>query len=273
MQIPHCAATVTDLLEHTEQFFKQELVRRSQAKPEVRSSSVSRTNRDNPEQELRLMSFNLNFRSVEIFLLMTKIMKNNRLVTTLFLVCVFATSASAGFLLWPTSKTTKTDTPTSLESLASANTTNDVFDSNTINPTDYTIPEETEISITSTTTLNTNPTSTTSTYSLTETNTNTLKARMLVSDKKYTLKFNDGDTLINAVDKLTLASDQPFLYTSKEYAGMGVMIQSINGIKNNPQTNEYWIYYINGASAKIGISNYKLKSGDLIEWKFTTSTM
>lgn len=197
----------------------------------------------------------------------------NRFLLGAFLVCIFVALASAGFLLWPAPKTTKIITPPSLESLASTNTQNIDFDNNNINPTDYTVPEVTE-NKNSSTIINAN-TSTTSTLNNDKntTDTSTLKAQMLVGNKKYVLKFKTGDTLINAMDKLMLASDQPFLYMGKKYADMGIMVQEINGIKNDIQNNKYWIYYINGASAKIGVSNYQLKANDLIEWKFTTSTM
>jgi len=97
--------------------------------------------------------------------------------------------------------------------------------------------------------------------------------KMIIGEKKYTLKFKNGDALIKAMDNLTLTSDQPFLYIGKKYSNLGIMVQEINGIKNDPKNNQYWIYYINGEAAKIGISYYQLKPNDLIEWKFETSKM
>ena len=48
-------------------------------------------------------------------------------------------------------------------------------------------------------------------------------------------------------------------------------MEEINGLKNNPQENKYWIYYLNGKSAKLGISTQVVKPGDVIEWKFEKS--
>lgn len=55
-------------------------------------------------------------------------------------------------------------------------------------------------------------------------------------------------------------------YTEKNYIGMGEFIDSINGIKNN--RNQSWIYYVNGIEAQVGVSNYKIKIGDTVSWKY-----
>lgn len=49
---------------------------------------------------------------------------------------------------------------------------------------------------------------------------------------------------------------------------MGEFVEEINGIKNNQATGEYWIYYINGESAKMGVSNYIIKPNDVIKWNY-----
>jgi hypothetical protein len=70
-------------------------------------------------------------------------------------------------------------------------------------------------------------------------------------------------------DLLQGARDQKgFLFTSKSYPALGVLIDSINGIKGGDQPGHYWIYYVNGKKAVIGISNYKLNSNDTVEWKY-----
>jgi len=64
----------------------------------------------------------------------------------------------------------------------------------------------------------------------------------------------------------------PFFVEEKNYAGLGKFVESINGLKNNPQTGEYWIYYINSKPAQMGISNQVVAPGDVIEWKYEKST-
>jgi len=49
------------------------------------------------------------------------------------------------------------------------------------------------------------------------------------------------------------------------YSGMGKFIEEINGVRNG---NKSWIYYVNEKKANIGISNYKIKTGDVVSWKY-----
>ena len=58
-------------------------------------------------------------------------------------------------------------------------------------------------------------------------------------------------------------------FTEKYYIGMGEFIDSINGIKNNQ--NQSWIYYVNGIEAQVGVSNYKIKTGDIVSFKYEKS--
>jgi len=58
----------------------------------------------------------------------------------------------------------------------------------------------------------------------------------------------------------------------KDYGGdMGVLVEAIGGITNDPKTGTYWQYWVNGQYAKVGASTYQLKSGDEVEWKFLKS--
>lgn len=96
-------------------------------------------------------------------------------------------------------------------------------------------------------------------------------ATLTVDDKNYTLQFNAGDSLFTAMRRLETSSVALFSFFGKEYAGMGFFVNEINGIKNDASNNKFWIYYINGESAKIGISLYNLKQNDLINWKYEES--
>jgi len=55
-------------------------------------------------------------------------------------------------------------------------------------------------------------------------------------------------------------------FTEKNYIGMGKFIEEINGVKGDSDHN--WIYYVNGRQAQVGVSNYKLKPGDVVSWKY-----
>ncbi|MBU0998870.1 DUF4430 domain-containing protein [Patescibacteria group bacterium] len=58
-------------------------------------------------------------------------------------------------------------------------------------------------------------------------------------------------------------------FTEKNYIGMGKFIVAINGVKGNGERN--WIYYVNGTLAQVGVSDYKIKQGDIVSWKYEKS--
>lgn len=93
------------------------------------------------------------------------------------------------------------------------------------------------------------------------------KATLKVGAKMYEANITPGVT--TAYNLMTLARDTSDLkFKEKEFPGLGVMIEEINGQKNDNQNQMYWVYYVNGQSATEGISTYILKDGDMIEWRF-----
>jgi len=62
-----------------------------------------------------------------------------------------------------------------------------------------------------------------------------------------------------------MQNESKIAFKDKTYAGMGKFIEEINGKKNGEKN---WIYYVNNIKANIGISNYKIKSGDVVSWKY-----
>ncbi len=51
----------------------------------------------------------------------------------------------------------------------------------------------------------------------------------------------------------------------QDYGEMGVMIESINGVK--PKENEFWGLYVDGEMAMTGISAISIEKDTTIEWK------
>ena len=66
----------------------------------------------------------------------------------------------------------------------------------------------------------------------------------------------------------TMRKNEPFTFVEKNYGALGFLIEEINGVKNNTRANTYWIYYINGSKATVGVSTYILKPNDIITWKY-----
>lgn len=55
----------------------------------------------------------------------------------------------------------------------------------------------------------------------------------------------------------------------KQFSGLGAFVQSIDGLA--PKGNQYWIYYLNGQTANVGVSLTKLKNNDVITWRYETA--
>jgi hypothetical protein len=94
-----------------------------------------------------------------------------------------------------------------------------------------------------------------------------------VNGEEYTVEYREKMTVYDLMQILASSSQKPFIFSTKEYTGMGKFVDEINGIKNDNQKGLYWIYYMNGEPAKIGISNYIIHQGDTIEWKYENSKL
>lgn len=88
----------------------------------------------------------------------------------------------------------------------------------------------------------------------------------------YQLEATTTSTVLEVMQLASADSRSPFLFETKTFTGIGEFVESINDLKNNSQTGEYWIYYINGESAQLGISQQIVKPGDVITWKYEKST-
>jgi len=93
----------------------------------------------------------------------------------------------------------------------------------------------------------------------------------IVGSSKFKMVFNIGDTVFDVMKDAKNQGKISFKY--EDYGDMGVMITEINDIKNGDDPdwtqNKYWILYVNGKSASVGCSVYKLDRSDTsIEWKY-----
>jgi hypothetical protein len=64
-----------------------------------------------------------------------------------------------------------------------------------------------------------------------------------------------------------LSKQENFKIESKDYKEMGVLVESIDGVKNGTD-NKYWQYWINGKLPMVAADKQYVKNGDEIEWKF-----
>ncbi len=89
---------------------------------------------------------------------------------------------------------------------------------------------------------------------------------LYVGEKKYEIAVPENSTVYDLMNTLKQRGNIDF--KGQTSTGLGFFVEEINGIKNNTANNTYWIYYINGKMAGVGISNYILKPNDIISWKY-----
>lgn len=86
------------------------------------------------------------------------------------------------------------------------------------------------------------------------------------ASQEYIVEINENETVQNAMQN---AQAQGLTYEVKEFAGLGSLVISVNGIA---QTNTMvWIYAVNGKKATQGISMQSVRVGDRIEWTYEPS--
>ncbi len=73
------------------------------------------------------------------------------------------------------------------------------------------------------------------------------------------------DQLETASDLIDFSWDASYYPSFKSY-----LITSIAGVKNG-QSNTYWLYWVNGEFAPVGVNLYNLENKDVVEWKFVES--
>jgi len=88
--------------------------------------------------------------------------------------------------------------------------------------------------------------------------------------------YNDKSVPISADESVlqvlrTLDSQDPELKLStKEYAGLGTLVDGMRGFKNG-DGGKYWQYKVNDVMPQIGADKLTLKDGDAVEWFFDVS--
>lgn len=65
----------------------------------------------------------------------------------------------------------------------------------------------------------------------------------------------------------TMSEEKQFTVQTKEYEGLGELVDGING--KTGAANEFWLFLINGTAATVGAGSYTVLEGDTIEFKWT----
>ncbi len=90
------------------------------------------------------------------------------------------------------------------------------------------------------------------------------QAFLEINEKKIGTKIIKNENIYDFMQELQ--KERKINFKDTTYIGMGKLIEEINGIKNSGERN--WIYYVNDVEAQVGVSNYKLKVGDVVSWKY-----
>lgn len=95
-----------------------------------------------------------------------------------------------------------------------------------------------------------------------------IRVSLDVLDKKYQIHIGENSSVFDLMNKIQTESSKndSFVFKYKEYKAMGAFIEEINGVRNTK--DQSWIYYVNGVKASVGVSNYKIKDGDIISFKY-----
>jgi hypothetical protein len=89
-------------------------------------------------------------------------------------------------------------------------------------------------------------------------------ATLEINGIKYESEISEEISVYDFMIKMQ--NEGKVIFKEKTYPGMGKFIEEINGTKGDGEN--FWIYYINGKKAEIGISEYKIKPNDIITWKY-----
>lgn len=92
-----------------------------------------------------------------------------------------------------------------------------------------------------------------------------IQAVLLINGVEYKTNVKTDSSAYDLMNELK--NQNKIDFQGKNYSDLGFFVEQINGLKNNP-LGKNWVYYINGQPAQVGISNYKIKASDVIEWKY-----
>ena len=93
-----------------------------------------------------------------------------------------------------------------------------------------------------------------------------IEVTLVVEEKTYSVSLAKGSSAYDLMLSVQETSD--FQFRGQEFPGLGFFIQEINGLEQSPKLGKYWIYYINGKKAEVGISAYTVNIHDIISWKY-----
>lgn len=84
----------------------------------------------------------------------------------------------------------------------------------------------------------------------------------------YQIILSENSTVFSLLEEL--AKREKFKIEFTIYKEMGVLVESIDGVRNGTD-NKYWQYWVNGELPMVAADKKEIKEGDKVEWKFASS--
>ncbi|XOB40482.1 MAG: DUF4430 domain-containing protein [Candidatus Nealsonbacteria bacterium] len=85
----------------------------------------------------------------------------------------------------------------------------------------------------------------------------------------YEIVPSEDSTVFSLLEELSQREN--FELESTLYEGMGVFVESIDGLRNGTQ-DKYWQYWVNNELPQVAADKMQIKKNDVIEWRFEAST-
>ncbi|MDP2640933.1 MAG: DUF4430 domain-containing protein [Candidatus Yanofskybacteria bacterium] len=92
-----------------------------------------------------------------------------------------------------------------------------------------------------------------------------------------TLTVEGKEYLVPAIEEITvleamrIAEGNGFRFSGKDFFGIGFFVEEIEGRRQDPGKQMYWVYSIDGQKARMGVSQQKVVPGNIIEWTYEKS--
>ncbi len=87
---------------------------------------------------------------------------------------------------------------------------------------------------------------------------------LIINKQKLVINFKTNDILYNVL--VTEQKKGEISMSGKIYSGMGFFVDQIGDLKDGTN-GKHLIFYVNSEQAPVGVSTYRLKNNDTIEWK------
>ena len=98
---------------------------------------------------------------------------------------------------------------------------------------------------------------------------NKIQINFSAGDSVYQISIPKDSSIYDAMTYLSASGIPPLVFEAENYPSLGYFVKSINGVRNSG--GYYWTLYVNGQYSTLGATQYILKEGDKIEWKYVNN--